>query len=90
MAARKPSSRGKEPNGNGRVTMAVLGTKVDAVATDVKGLRAEHDQHVTDGTAVYQRLSALEGKWMVLAWGTPIMLTAITLVTGIVFALSRM
>ena len=76
------------PNGNGtRVTVAVLGTKLDSLADDVKGLRTEHDGHVSTGTKVLERISALEAKWTVLMWGAPISLTIIGIATSLIFAL---
>ncbi len=85
MTARKNAA---VPNGNGtRVTVAVLGEKVDAIAADVKGLRAEHDGHVGTGTKVLERISALEAKWTVLMWGAPISLTIIGIATSLIFAL---
>ncbi len=84
MTARKKTDT---LNGNGRVTVAVLGAKLDAVAEDVKGLRKEHDGHVSTGTKVLERLSALEAKWTVLMWGAPVSLTIVGIATGIIFAL---
>ncbi len=84
------TARGKTPppNGNGtRVTVAVLGEKLDAVADNVKGLRDEHDVHVSTGTKVLERISALEAKWTVLMWGAPISLTIIGIATSLIFAL---
>ncbi len=88
---RKPTRKriahiAETPNGT-RVTVAVLGQKVDAVACDVRDLKKEHDQHVADGRGVLERLSALEGKATMLMWGAPIFLTAIGVVSGIIFAL---
>jgi len=57
MTARNQSGR----NGNGeRVTLALLGQKVDALVADVSSMRAEHDAHVTRGDDVLQRLSVVE------------------------------
>lgn len=84
MTARKKADT---PNGNGRVTLAVIGTKLDAVADDVKSLRAEHDAHVGVGTKVLERISALEGKWTVLMWGAPIALTIVGIAASLIFAL---
>jgi hypothetical protein len=87
-ARRKAAAcRGKEPNGNSRVTVAVLGTKLDNLADDVKGLRSDHDQHVSDGTKVFERLSTIESKWTMLMWGGPITLTVVGIVASILFAL---
>jgi hypothetical protein len=86
-ARKKPTCRKAEPNGNGRVTVAVLGTKLDALADDVRGLRAEHDDHVGIGTKVLERISALEAKWTMLMWGGPIALTIVGIATSLIFAL---
>jgi hypothetical protein len=77
----------KDQDGNGRVTVAVLGTKLDGLIEDVRGLRKEHDEHIGVGTKVLERLSALEAKWTVLMWGAPISLTIIGVTTSIIFAL---
>jgi uncharacterized membrane protein len=79
--------RGEEPNGNGRVTVAVLGTKMDNLAEDVKEMRAEHDEHVSTGSKVLERIAALEGKWTVLMWGIPISVTIVGIATSLIFAL---
>lgn len=50
---------GRNSNGD-RVTMAVLGQKVDALVADVSSMRAEHDAHVSRGEDVLQRVSAAE------------------------------
>lgn len=87
-ARRKATTRrGAEPNGNGRVTVAVLGTKLDALADDVRGLRKEHDEHVSVGTKVLERISALETKWTMLMWGAPISLTIVGIAASLIFAL---
>ena len=49
----------KITNGN-RVTLAILGEKVDTIAADVSSLRTEHDAHVARGDDVLQRLSSAE------------------------------
>ena len=88
MTARRTPQKGAP---NGRVTVALLGAKLDAVAEDVKGLRLEHDDHVSTGTSVLtkvlERLSALEAKWTVLMWGAPIALTIVGITTSLIFAL---
>jgi hypothetical protein len=81
------AQKGESNNGNGRVTVAVLGTKLDALAEDVKGLRKEHDAHISVGTKVLERLSALEAKWTVLMWGAPVALTVVGIATSLIFAL---
>ncbi len=88
MTARRKTTPPPNGNGNGtRVTVAVLGEKLDAVADDVKGLREEHDGHVSTGTKVLERISALEAKWTVFMWGAPISLTIIGIATSLIFAL---
>lgn len=57
MIARKR----QEGNGNGtRVTLAVLGQKVDDLTADVSSMRAAHAGHVARGEDVLQRLSTAE------------------------------
>lgn len=48
-----------QPNGD-RVTLAVLGQKVDSLAGEVSAMRTEHDAHVAAGQDVLQRLTAAE------------------------------
>jgi len=70
-------------NGNGRITLAVLGEKVDSLARTVNEIKVEHDAHVEAGQSVVTRITVLETKVAVLIWGLPLILSAIAVGLGV-------